>query len=129
MISNRIADMTENISAQTLADWALRIATGLFLAAGTWILNGFSEDMVRVQQTSTHNATEIKALKANSYTVRDAMQSREAVQLQLSDIREALTAMERRLPTRTEFEAMNTLVRDLREDLREDRARNGRPGP
>lgn len=111
-------EMAENVTVQTIFDWALRIATGLFLGAASWILQEFSDDLEQVTVVSNENTAAIREIQSNRYTVQDAYKSQQATADQLAEIRSAISEMERRIPTRAEFQSWLDLVKDLREEIR-----------
>lgn len=99
---------------QTIVDWAIRIILPLLLGAIGWVTAEISD----VRDVATDNNKRLSVIESNRYTTADAMREQSQLWDRLDGIKTSISELERRMPTRSEFDAMQSLIKSLREDLR-----------
>ena len=118
----KVVKMALDKSWQTVIDWILRIGTPVLLGLSGWILGHLSDELHAVQAASVENTAAIREMRAAEFDMADAMASEKRHHAELAAIRNVIIEMERRLPTRTEFDGLSDSIQDLRQELRERRS-------
>lgn len=117
-----IAEMAHDVFTppwKSVVDWILRLGTPVVLGLSGFIIGDVTKELDQVQKASAENTVFIKEMKAVEYNINDAMRTQQKTYEQVDQLKRMVGDLERRIPTRTEFESLIISIRDLREDVRE----------
>lgn len=99
---------------QTVVDWSIRVMSPIVLGFLGWMV----AEMADIQDHAVKNTERLVAIESNRYTTSDALRDQQKLWDRLDGIKIGINDLERRLPTRAEFDATNELIKALREDVR-----------
>lgn len=102
---------------QTIVDWSIRILSPILLGMVGWVVS----ELGAINKNVSRNSERLVAIESNRYTTANALQDQQTLWDRLDGIKGSIAELERRIPTRTEFEAMSALIHSLRDDVRASR--------
>lgn len=92
---------------QNFIDWSLRIFFPILLGVGGWVL-----------ASTTENSAKIREMDRVAFTIEDQIDAEKRHYEAIHALQKSINEMERRIPSRQEFDSLSNSIRDLKDEIR-----------